>query len=225
MVPAVVILSECSLAVHGPAEFAAPNHQRVVQQPALFQVLHQRRAGPVHVLALPANLAGQAAVLVPAAVEQLHEPHAALTILLASRQFRAKPPLTPLSSTPYIARISFVSFDKSVSPGTDVCIRNAISYWAIRVSISGSPRLPDGQFVQLAHAVQHGAARGGIDTRRIGQVQHGIALAAEPNALMFAGQEAAAPQPRKDRLVGLVSAPCEIMTTKHGRSSLSLPRP
>ena len=37
-----------------------------------------------------------------------------------------------------MSSIFFGSFVKSISPGTLACMRNAISYWAIRVVISGS---------------------------------------------------------------------------------------
>ena len=61
------------------AELAAPDHQRVVEQAALLQVLHQRgRRGWSVSLALDLELRGQVAVLVPAGVHELHEAHAAL---------------------------------------------------------------------------------------------------------------------------------------------------
>ena len=78
MVAAVVVLRQRSLAVDGPAELAAPDHQRLVEQTALFQVLDEGGGGLVDVLALAADLRRQAAVLVPAAVHELDEPHAAL---------------------------------------------------------------------------------------------------------------------------------------------------
>ena len=43
------------------------------------------------------------------------------------------------TSGPYISRTLAGSFDKSVSSGTLACMRYAISYCAMRVSISGSP--------------------------------------------------------------------------------------
>ena len=45
------------------------------------------------------------------------------------------------------------SFERSVSSGTEVCIRNAISYCAIRVEISGSPN-SSGSLVQLAQRIE-----------------------------------------------------------------------
>src|SRR5262249_24498397 len=78
VVAAVVVPGQPTLAVDGAAELAAPDHQRVVEQPAPLHVHHQRRRRPVDVAALAADLSGQAAVLVPAAVEQLHKADPAL---------------------------------------------------------------------------------------------------------------------------------------------------
>ena len=44
MVAAVVVGGQLALAVDGPAELAAPDDQRVVEQAALLQVRDQRRA-------------------------------------------------------------------------------------------------------------------------------------------------------------------------------------
>ncbi len=59
-------------------------------------------------------------------------------ILRARRQLRAYDPGL-CTSGPYMLRTSFGSLEMSVSSGTDVCIRNAISCWLMVVSISGSP--------------------------------------------------------------------------------------
>src|SRR5437762_470737 len=59
------------------AKFAAPYDERVLQHPALFQVLHQRGAGRIGVFTLDFELAVEIAVLVPAGVHQLDEAHAA----------------------------------------------------------------------------------------------------------------------------------------------------
>ena len=78
MVAPVVRLGEPALAVHRAAEFAAPDNQRVVQQTALLQILNQAQPRLVSVCALRRNLFRQIRVLIPAAVEQLDEPHSAL---------------------------------------------------------------------------------------------------------------------------------------------------
>ena len=46
VVAAVVVAGELALAIDGPAELAAPDHQRVVEQPALLEVGDQREGWP-----------------------------------------------------------------------------------------------------------------------------------------------------------------------------------
>ena len=77
MIPALFALVVW-LCVGSSSEFAGPDHQSILEQSALLQVLNQRRARLVDVPALPANLPRKVAMLVPAAVEKLGEAHAAL---------------------------------------------------------------------------------------------------------------------------------------------------
>ena len=42
MIATVIVGRQLALAIHGAAELTAPNDQRVVQQAALLQILHQR---------------------------------------------------------------------------------------------------------------------------------------------------------------------------------------
>ena len=117
------------------------------------------------------------------------------------------------------------SLEISASSGTDVCIRNAISYWAMRAEISGSLILFN--FISLSFArsssIRRRASRripGGFD-----RYSTGIGAGAELHALVLGGQKPAAPQ-RDRRAPGRVSPmPCETITTNAGRSLFSLPRP
>ena len=43
------------------------------------------------------------------------------------------------ASGPYSSNVDSDSFERSVSSGTDACMRNASSYCAIRVKVSGCP--------------------------------------------------------------------------------------
>src|SRR5262245_34418300 len=64
---------------HGsPAEFASPDHQCVVEQPALLEVLDQGCTGLIRHLAVLSDVVDQVSVLVPGLVKDLHEPDAAL---------------------------------------------------------------------------------------------------------------------------------------------------
>src|SRR5262249_48842398 len=78
MVAAVVLARERALAVDRAAELAAPDHQRLVEQPALLEVGDQAVAGVIDIAALERQIARHIAVLIPAAMEDLHEATAAL---------------------------------------------------------------------------------------------------------------------------------------------------
>src|SRR5205823_15020634 len=78
MIAAVIVLFNFALAIDRAPEFAAPNHQCVVQQTALLEVFDQGSAGLVGVFALFFDAFRQIAVLIPATMVELDEPHAAL---------------------------------------------------------------------------------------------------------------------------------------------------
>ena len=71
-------------------------------------------------------------------MEELDEAHAALG--QAPRQNAVGGVACPACATsgPYISNVDSGSFERSVSSGTEVCMRYAISYCAMRVAISGS---------------------------------------------------------------------------------------
>src|SRR5437868_999130 len=73
MIGTVVVRREIALTVHGPAKFATPHHDGVVQQATLFEILDESSRGLIGLLAPGAQLGGQSAVRVPAAMEELHE--------------------------------------------------------------------------------------------------------------------------------------------------------
>ena len=77
----VVVAAVAALAHRRPAELAAPDHQRRVEQPAPFQVLQQTRDRLVALAAVQGVVALDVAVGVPlaaGAAVQLHEADAAL---------------------------------------------------------------------------------------------------------------------------------------------------
>src|SRR5687768_5970750 len=78
VVAPVIFLLEFALAVNGAPKFTAPDHERVIEQASLFQVLHERGARLVGVLALLANALRQVVVLVPTAMIKLDEARATL---------------------------------------------------------------------------------------------------------------------------------------------------
>ena len=79
VIAAVVLARQLALAVDRPAELAPPDDQGVVEHAALLEILDESVARLVHVTALIGEVAGNVEVLIPAAVEDLNEAHAALS--------------------------------------------------------------------------------------------------------------------------------------------------
>src|SRR6185437_16684934 len=77
MVAAIVIRAELSLAIVGTAEFAAPDHEGLVEQSALFEIGDKGCRCLVGVFTLASDLHGQVTVSIPALVIQLYEADAA----------------------------------------------------------------------------------------------------------------------------------------------------
>src|SRR6266481_3860738 len=75
MVAAVIVFRERALRIDRTAEFAPPDDQCVFQQAALLEVFDQGRRRLVDVVALASDPLGAVAVLVPAAMIELDEPH------------------------------------------------------------------------------------------------------------------------------------------------------
>ena len=78
MIAAVIRVCELALTVDRAAEFAAPDHERFVEHPALLKIAHERSGGLIDGLALHREIARQVVVLIPAAMVELDESHAAL---------------------------------------------------------------------------------------------------------------------------------------------------
>ena len=95
----------------------------------------------------------------------------------------------------------FGSLRTSISSGTLVCIWKAISYWLMRVAISGSRRLFVLEAVEGLHRVDEIALRLRGDAGRDFEIKHGIAHAAEFDSLKAARQKTRVPLPRGDRLL------------------------
>src|SRR5689334_7109214 len=78
MIAPVIGLGQLALAINRATEFPAPDDQRVVQQPALLQIMNERRSRLIGAPALESQIARQVVVLIPAAMIKLNETNAAL---------------------------------------------------------------------------------------------------------------------------------------------------
>ena len=77
----------------------------------------------------------------------------------ASRQLSAKVPGF-VTSGPYMSRVLFGSLAMSTSSGTEVCMRNAISYWAMRAGDFGIGDGLEPPLIKRREAVEQSTAAG-----------------------------------------------------------------
>ncbi len=140
MVAPIIFASEFALTINRAAKLAAEHDERVVEHTALLEVFDERGGRLVDIHALVFDVRGQRAVLIPAAMENLH--HVRTPRSMSRRVRSAECAKVPgfWALGPYISRVALLSFPRSVSSGTLVCMRKAISYWAMRVCVSGSPK-------------------------------------------------------------------------------------
>ena len=82
-------------------------------------------------------IAGAGAVAVPAPVVKLDVTHAPLDKSAGQQAIVGERRRTRLA--PYSSHIDLGSWRMSITSGTAICMRNASSYWLIRVKVSGSP--------------------------------------------------------------------------------------
>src|SRR4051794_22107590 len=71
VIPTVIGVRQLALAIYSPPELPAPHDQRIVEQPALLKVRHQRRRRLIRPLALQREVAWQVVVLIPPAMVKL----------------------------------------------------------------------------------------------------------------------------------------------------------
>ena len=80
----------------------------------------------------------------------------------------------------------------SITSGTEICMRKASSYWAMRVSVSGWPSSWAWIWFKSRSASRLSRRHVAVHARGVGNVQHRIALRAALHALVHGRQEAAA---------------------------------
>ena len=168
----------------------------------MLQVQDQPRRSLVHAFGLQGNIPGQVVVLIPASVIELDEAHAALGQPTRQQAVGGVRPGFPRVGS--IELESMLWLARQIHQGRDRGLH------AIGHLVLGDPRGDlriakrfGAQAVDFLHGVEDVPAIAPVDSRRISQVEHGIAPGAEPDALISRGQETAAPEARKQRLVNV----------------------
>ncbi len=192
VVPAIVLACQSALAVDGSAELAAPDHQRLVEHAEPFEVLDQAVAGLVDVAALNGQVGNQVAVLVPAAMEDLREAHAALGQApgqKTARRERAGPCHLGAVQIAHVLRL-VVEVEQFRHARLHAEGHLVLLDARLRIGVADLRELP---LVELGERVEHAPPGLRIDAGRVGQEQHRVALRAQRDARVLARQEARAP--------------------------------
>ena len=156
VVAAVVVGGQRALAVDRPAELAAPDDQRVVEQAALLQVGDQggARAGRCRGTGRRSAWAGCVCWSQPRWKSWMKRtPRSASR--RASRQLAAKVPGLRDVGAVQVEDVLAARRTGRSARARDVCMRKAISYWAMRVAISGSPTSSMLELVERGQVVEH----------------------------------------------------------------------
>ena len=151
-------------------------------------------------------------MLVPAAMEELDEPHAALgqppgqqaiggeRAGVARRRGRTGRTCAPARSRDRSARAPRSACETPFRTARCAC------------AISGSPNSSSLSWFSSPRSSSISRRVPCVEARRVRQIQHRIAPRAELDALVLRGQKAAAPQPVVQRLIHRLPVPREIIT-------------
>ena len=200
MIAPVIRRRELALRIVGAPKFPAPDHQRVVEQAALLQVIDQGRRRLIGFLALRPHSPGQTAVMIPALMIQLHELHAALG--QAPREQAVGGEAAGLACIGTIRREGGFGFAAQVHDLGHARL-HAVSHLVLG-DASIDIRLAEAigvVLVQVAQRIKHRAACFWRDAIRVVQIKHRALATAELHALMLAWQPATAPEARVKRLI------------------------
>ena len=199
VVAAVVGFREGALRVDGASKFAAEDHEGVVQHTALFQVLDQGVTSLIHVLALHGEVVGQVAMLVPPAMENLHEAHSPLH-QTAGHQRTVGEGAAVLrflaiefeGLVAFAAQISQVGDTGLHTEGHFILLGAGLDFRVTDQFISG--------LIQGGETVEHFTAELAGNARSVLQKKHRVALGPQGNARVFARKKTSPPEPGRNGL-------------------------
>ena len=193
VVPSVVLLGEFALAIDRTAEFAAPDHKRILKHPSLLQIKQQGRGGLVGIAALGFHLLGSVAMGIPAAMIELDEPHTSLSqaprqqaIVRVPSHLRRIGPIELQDAFWFALNVDQLRYAHLHAKG-QLVLGDASGDHRVIEPISLFP-------VELAEGVEHAPALRARDSVRIVQVENGVTLAAKFNSLKSARQKTCPPE-------------------------------
>ena len=170
----------------------AANHDGVLEQSALFEVAHEGGGGLVHVLALLANLGGEAAVLVPSAMKELDEGHAAFGEPAGDEAVVGETFPHGVLAVEVEHVLGFVlQVDQFGHAGLHAVGHLVLGDAGVDFGVAGLLLLG---LVDFGDSVEHGTAHVARDAFGVGEVKHGIPGAAELDPLVLGGKDPLPPE-------------------------------
>lgn len=200
VIASVVGLGEGALRIDGASEFTTPNNQGIIEQPPLFEVAKEAGRRLVGVVTLAFDGLGEAAMVIPAHVEELDEAHVAFaetTSQKAIRGIRAGAfyvwSVKVEDVLWFFGKIEQVRYAGLHAEGHFILCNPSLDFGIaediVTLAIEG------GELVELFAAYFAGDAVGVL------KIKHAFALIAELNPLEFGGQETGAPESVVERLI------------------------
>ena len=194
------MIAAAALSHRRAAEFASPQEERVVEQAALLQILDQRRARLVHVLRRHRHVLLDVAVMIPRAMIKLNHPHTALGEPPGHEAVRREAAVARLLDAIGVEHVLRLIAEvgqlrhRGLHAERQFVLRNT------RGDLGISALLRQ-QSVHAVHLLDDLPLRALADALGIANVMHRVALGLKQDPLILAGQQAAGPLPRRDRLL------------------------
>src|SRR5215510_7708059 len=205
MIAPVICLGQPALRINGATEFTAPDDQRVVEHPSLFQIHNQRGGRLISILSLFRDVFRQIPMLVPAPMEELNETDSAFgqpTRQNAIERERAWGPrvwaVTLERLLRFLRQVGQFGYRRLHSI-RHLILRHARQDFGVSI-------LTRVDLIQLGQVIEETAANFFAHARRIRQVKHGVRAVVKLHALVTRSQKAASPEPVVERLVASSSS-------------------
>ena len=209
VVAAVGVFGEGALRIDGAAKLPSPHHQCLIEHAPLLEILDKRCRGLIGIEALRLEIVGKIAMLIPAPMENLHRPHPPLHQPAGQQQaVRERPRLLYVVAIHLQRRGGFAGKigqlrHARLHPEGHLILRDTGLDLGIVKAV-------ESQAVEPAEPIEHLPAIGSGDPRRIGQIEHRVARAAQRHPAVPGGEEPARPHPREEGLRGIdVGQRCE----------------
>jgi hypothetical protein len=198
MIAAKVVRLDVALAVGRAPEFAAPDDQRLIEQPALLEIGNERGAGLVGLLAFRAQTARKAAVMIPIAMAKLNEANAPLS---ESAREQAVVGITRFARRGPVEVEDFFRFLREIGQFRHAGLHAECEF--VVFNLRGDrwvAQFAQCQAIEVVRGVEQLPARSAADAGGIGNEKDRITCVAKLHTAILRRQKATSPVSRLERL-------------------------